>query len=160
MKRELSNFLRPLLIAVVLLLTAPLVTDAQSDRSDFSGTWALNTMKSSPSAANSSDKLIIKQDANYLTATFTDKEGKTVVSKYFLDGKESINRSGGHESKSTAKFSSDGKKLTIFSKLMVDGTEKTDQDVYSLIDPKTLSVECTVSGSSGDETAKYIYDRR
>lgn len=160
MKKNLVNLMRLLSLAVILAFTTTAVTSAQSENPDFSGTWALNTMKSSPAAANSSGSLIVKQEGNLLTTKAPGKDGMTVVTKYRLDGEESINTSEGIESRSHAKFSSDGKTLTILSKSMVDGKEKTDEDVWSFIDSKTLSVVCTTVGTSGDEVTKYVYERK
>lgn len=159
MKKNLSDFIRLLSLAVVLILVAPSMVSAQDRKVDFGGTWALNSMKSSPSAANSGS-ITVKHEGDHLITTSSGKDGMEVVTKYKLDGKESINKSGGMESRSTAKFSDDGKTLTIITKSLVDGREQIDKDVWRLIDPKTLSIECTVSGTSGDEVTEYVYDKR
>jgi hypothetical protein len=161
MKKNLSNFSRWLSFAVVITFFSTAVMHAQGSRSNFSGTWALNSMESSPSArSSSSGDFVVKQDANLLTTISTDKNGKSVEYKYTLDGKESINKSHDGDVKSTAKFSADGKTLTILSRFKEDGQEKTDQDVWSLRDPKTLSVVCTRPGMSGDEVTKYVYNKK
>jgi hypothetical protein len=160
MKKNLVNFVKLLSLTVVLILTTTAMVNAQGGRIDFSGTWALNTMKSSPSAANSSRSFLVKQEGNLLTTTSTGEDGMPVVTKYKLDGKESANKSEGIDSKYTAKFSSDGKMLTIVTKSWVDGKEKTDEDVWSLSDSKTLSIICTIVGTSGDEVTKFVYDRK
>ena len=160
MKKNLVNLVKLLSLSVVLILTATAMVNAKGDKTDFSGTWALNTMKSSPSAANSSRSFIVKQEGNLLTTTTTGEDGKSVVTKYQLDGKESAYKLEGIDHKSTAKFSSDGKMLTILTKSWSDGKEKTDEDVWSLSDSKTLSIVCTTVGTSGDEVTKYVYDRK
>lgn len=161
MKKNLLSFSRLLSLAVVMTLFSTAVMRAQGSRVDFSGTWALNSMESSPSVrSSSSGDFVIKQEPNFLTSTSTDKDGKSVVSKYTLDGKEYINKSHEGDVKSTAKFSADGKTLTILTISTVDGKEKTDQDVWSLRDPKTLSIVCTTAGMSGDEVTKYVYNRK
>jgi Tol biopolymer transport system component len=160
MKKNLLNFSRLLSLAVVITLVSPAMMRAQGSRANFSGTWALNSMESSPSVGSANGDFLIKQEGNFLTTTSTEKDGMTVVYKYTLDGKESINKSHDGDSRSTAKFSADGKTLTILSKTVVDGKEKTDQDVWSLRDPKTLSVVCTTAGISGDEVTKYVYNKK
>ncbi len=159
MKKNLSDLMRLVSLAVVFMIVAPAMISAQDKKVDFAGTWALNSMKSSPSAANSGS-ITVKHEGNFLITTTSGMDGMTQVNKYSLDGKESITRSEGVERKSTAKYSSDGKTLTIISKSLVDGREHLDKDVWTLIDPKTLSIECTVSGTSGDEVTQYVYDKR
>ncbi|HEY6063175.1 MAG TPA: hypothetical protein VIV35_06175, partial [Chitinophagaceae bacterium] len=107
MKKNLLNFSRFMAFAAVITLVSPAVMHAQASKVDFSGTWALNSMESSPSARNSSGDFIVKQEANLLTTTTTAKDGMTFVYKYTLDGKESINKSHDGEDRSTAKFSAD-----------------------------------------------------
>jgi len=160
MKKNLVNLVKLLLLSVVLMFTTTAMINAQSGKVDFSGTWAMNTMKSSPAAANSSRSFIVKQEGNLLTTTSNGEDGMSVVAKYKLDGKESANKIEGTDSKSTAKFSSDGRMLTIVSKSWKDGKEKTDEYVWSLSDPKSLSIVCTTVGISGDEVTKYFYDRK
>jgi Tol biopolymer transport system component len=160
MKKNLLNFSKFLSSAVVLTLVAPVMINAQASRTDFSGTWALNAMESSPSARSISGDFVVKQEANLLTTTTTDKDGMSTVSKYTLDGKESINKTHEVENKAMAKFSADGKTLTILTKFIVEGKEKIDQDVWSLRDPKTLSVVCTTAGMSCDEVTKFVYYKK
>jgi hypothetical protein len=160
MKKNLLNFSRLLSFAVVITMVTPAMMHAQAGRIDFSGTWALNSMESSPSARSSNGDFIVKQEANLLTTTSTTKDGMAVVCKYTLDGKENVNKTHDGESRSIAKFSADGKTLTILTRLIVDGKEKTDQDVWSLRDPKTLSLVCTTAGVSGDEVTKYVYNKK
>jgi hypothetical protein len=159
MKKNLSDLMRLVSLAVVIILVAPAMISAQEKKVDFAGTWALNSMKSSPSAANSGG-ITVKHEGNSLVTTTTRMDGMSQTNKYSLDGKESINKSDGVEHKSTAKFSEDGKTLTIITKSLVDGREHLDKDVWTLVDPKTLSIECTVSGTSGDEVTEYVYDKR
>jgi len=160
MKKSLFFIMKVLSSAVLLALIAPVMINAQESKANFEGTWALNTMKSSPSASNSSGSLVVNQDMNKFTTTLTDENGAKVTSKYTLDGKECINKSGGIEKKSTAKFSDEGKVLTIVSRYEKDGQETTERSIWSLNDPKTLSIEQTVSGTSGDEVTRYVYDKK
>jgi Tol biopolymer transport system component len=160
MKKNLLNFMRLLSLTAVTILISPVMIYAQTGRTAFSGTWALNSMESSPIARSSSGEIVVKQEANLLTTTTTSKDGMSVVVRYTLDGKESINNSDEGERSSTAKFSADGKTLTILTRYYIDDMEKTEQDVWSLRDTKTLSVVNTASGTSGDEVTRFVYNKK
>lgn len=160
MKRNLLNLTSLLSLTAVTILISPLMINAQTGRPDFSGNWALDSMESSPSARSSSSEVVVKQEANLLTTILTGKDGMSVVAKHTLDGKESINRSDEGETRSMAKFSADGRTLTVVIKSTVDGKEETDQYVWSLRDPRTLSVVCTTPGMSGDEVTRYVYNKK
>lgn len=161
MKKNLVNFRKVLSLTVILAFASTVMINAQGGKANFEGTWALNNMKSSPYASDKgSSSLVVKQEGNSLTTTFTDEHGMSVVNKYTLDGKESINKPGGIEARSTAKFSSDGKILTIITKSIKDGKETTEQSVWRLDNSNTLAIESTISGTSGDEVTKFVYDRK
>jgi Tol biopolymer transport system component len=102
----------------------------------------------------------VAQEANLLTRTRTTQDGTTRVSKYTLDGKECVNISSRGESKSTANWSDDGKTLTIVTKFNFNGNERTSTEVWSLTDPKTLSIESTRQTPDGEVKAKMIYDKK
>lgn len=153
---------------IVLIIIAPEVVNAQTGKTDFSGTWAFNETKS-----NLGDRggrfgggdLMVKQDANVLTVErkFTNRDGETNTrsSKYNLDGKESVNSSGRGESKSTAKWALDGKSLTIITKRSFNGNERTSTEIWTLKDAKTLSVESTIPGRDGGERkTTRVYDKK
>jgi hypothetical protein len=160
MKRKSMNLVKMLSLMAVLAFIAPLMMQARGDKVNFSGTWTLNKMESSPAALSSSSEMIVKHEGNSFITTTTDKDGMAVVTKYTLDGKESVNKFGSIKSKSTAKLSSDGKALTILSVTYENDEEKTDQDVWTLIDSHTLSVVCTIMGSSGDEETRFVYTKK
>ncbi len=159
MEKNLSRLMQMVSLTLVLILGASAVTLAQAGKINFAGTWALNSSKSSPSASGKGD-LFIKQEPGFLTATSTDSHGMSSIYRYNLDGKESINKVGMNESRSTAKFSPDGKSITIVTKETVDGKERTSQEVWSLVNPGTLSIVETAIGTSGDEQIRYIYDKK
>src|SRR5665648_108565 len=101
---------------------------------------------------------IAKQEANLLTVerTRTGRDGtsRTTVSKYTLDGKESINSTGRGDSKSVAAWSADGKKLTIKTTRTMDMNGEsmtlTSVEEWSLPDTKTLSVITTSATPNGE----------
>jgi len=160
MKIKSSYLVKVLSLTAVLVFIASLVIQAEEDKSNFSGIWALNFMESSPAARGEISELIVKQEGNFLTTTTTHPDGTSFVSKYTLDGKESVNMEGLTETRSTAMFSGDGKKLTILKSSYGADEEKTDQDVWRMTDAKTLSIVCTTMGSSGDEVVRYVFTRK
>ena len=165
MKKNLSNLMQLLSLTIVLALVAPVMIHAQAGKANFSGSWALNTEGSSLPQGGSGQRMggsnfTVTQEANLLTRTRTSQDGTTRVTKYTLDGKESVNTFGGGESKSTAKWSDDGKTLTIFTKLTFDGNERSSTEVWSLKDAKTLSIVSTRQGQDGEVKTAMVYDKK
>jgi hypothetical protein len=166
MKRNLSNLMRLLSLTVVLSLIAPVMIHAQAGKANFAGTWAMNAEKSTlPQGGGGGGQRMggtftITQEANLLTRTRTGQDGTSTVTKYTLDGKESVNTTGGGESKSTANWSADGKTLTIVTKSNFNGNERTSTAVWSLIDAKTLSIVSTRQGQDGEVKTTMVYDKK
>lgn len=166
MKRNLQNLLKLLSLTVVLALVTPVMIHAQGGKANFAGTWAMNAEKSTlPQGGGGGGQRMggtftIAQEANLLTQTRTGQDGTTRVSKYTLDGKESVNTTGGGESKSTATWSADGKSLTIVTKSNFNGNERTSSAVWSLIDEKTLSIVSTRQGQDGEVKTTIVYDKK
>lgn len=165
MKKNLSNFMQLLSLTVVLALVAPVMIHAQAGKVNFSGTWALNTGGSTLPQGSGVQRMggsnfTVTQEANLLTRTRTGQDGTTRVTKYTLDGKESVNTFGGGESKSTAKWSDDGKTLTIFTRLTFDGNERSSTEVWSLKDATTLSIVSTRQGQDGEVKTTMVYDKK
>jgi hypothetical protein len=170
MEKELritQYFLRLVTLTVVLALVSPVMTNAQGGKANFSGTWALNAQKSTmPQGGGGGGgrgmggNFTVKQDANLLTRTRTTQDGTAMDTKYSLDGKESVNTTGRGESKSTAKWSADGKSLTIVTKSTYNGNERTSSEVWTLTDPKTLTIVSTRQGQNGEVKATMVYDKK
>jgi Tol biopolymer transport system component len=166
MKRNLSNLMKLLSLTVVLALIAPGMINAQTGKANFAGTWAMNAEKSTlPQGGGGGQRMggtnfTVTQEANILTQTRTSQDGTTRITKYTLDGKESVNTTGGGESKSTANWSADGKTLTIVTKSNFNGNERTSTAVWSLIDAKTLSVVSTRQGQDGEVKTTMVYDKK
>ncbi len=108
-----ANFMPLLSLTIMLSFIAPVMSNAQDDKANFSGTWELNAEKSAIGDDGGrrfgGGNFVAKQEANLLTVDRTrtnrDGESSTTTSKYTLDGKESVNTMGNFESKSTAKWS-------------------------------------------------------
>jgi Tol biopolymer transport system component len=164
MKKNVSNLMKLLSLAIVLALLAPVTMNGQTGKVNFAGTWTMNEGKSTMPQGGGGPRMggdiTVAQEANLLTQTRTGQDGTARVTKYTLDGKESVNTMGGGESKSTAKWSADGKTLTIVTKFNFDGTERTSTSVWSLVDAKTLSVVSTRQGQDGEVVTKLIYDKK
>lgn len=151
-------------LTVVLALVAPVMIHAQAGKANFAGTWTMNAEKSTLPQGGGGPRMggniTVTQEANLLTQTRTSQDGTTRVSKYTLNGKESVNTTGGGESKSTANWSADGKTLTIITKSNFNGNERTSTAVWSLIDAKTLSIVSTRQGQNGEVKATMVYDKK
>ena len=155
----------PLLsLIIVLFLVAPVTLNAQTGKADFSGTWVMNAEKSTlPEGGDQrmgGGEFTVAQEANLLTQTRTSQDGTARVTKYTLDGKESVNTTRGGESKSTANWSADGKTLTIVTKSSFNGNERTSTAVWSMIDAKTLSIVSTRQGQDGEVKTTIVYDKK
>lgn len=102
----------------------------------------------------------VTQTASLLTQTRTGQDGTARSTKYALDGTETVNTFGNNESKSTAKWSADGKSLTITTKSNFNGNERTSTAVWTLTDAKTLSIVSTRQGQNGEVKTTMVYDKK
>jgi dipeptidyl aminopeptidase/acylaminoacyl peptidase len=178
-KREAngSAFMRLISLTVILALIAPVIINAQAGKTNFAGDWTLNAEKSTQPPAGQGGgggmrmgggNFVATQDANLLTVvrTRTGQDGQptTTTMKYTLDGKESINTSPRGDSKSVAKWSADGKTLTIETSRTMDmnGESRTmkSTEVWALTDAKILTVSSTRQGQNGEVKSNMIYDKK
>jgi len=162
-----KSFLRVLALTLIAsFFILPVKINAQGTKANFSGTWTLNEGKSTiPEGGGGGQRMggrefTVTQEANLLTQTRTSQDGTTRTTKYNLDGTESVNTMGQFESKSTAKWSADGKSLTITTKSNFNGNERTSTAVWSLTDAKTLSIVSTRQGQDGEVKATSVYDKK
>lgn len=162
LKEMKKNVLTLLSLIIMLAFIAPLMTNAQTGKANFAGTWTFNAEKSTqPQGGGGGGRggfgggnFVATQDANLLTVTRTSQDGTKRVSKYTLDGKESVNTMGQGESKSVATWSADGKSITIVTKMSFNGNERTSTQVWTLTAPKTLSIVTTGTGRDGGTTTR------
>lgn len=172
---QISPYLMQLMsLTIMLAFFMPAITNAQTGNTNFTGTWALNAEKSALGDNQGSQRMfggnfVAKQEANLLTVerTRTNQNGETstTTSKYTLDGKESINTSQRGESKSVATWSTDKKTLTIAttSTFEMDGNKMTmkSSQVWTLTDPKTITINSTRQGRDGEEVkVTIVYDKK
>lgn len=153
-----------LIIAMLLLIPA---NGSAQGKANFAGTWALNAEKSSQPQGGvgggqrmGGGNFTVTQEANLLSQSRTGQDGTARVTKYTLDGKESVNAMGQGESKSTATWSADGKSLTIVTKTSFNGNERTTTAVWSLPTAITLSIVTTRQGQDGEVKTTMIYDKK
>jgi hypothetical protein len=162
------SFVQLFSLMLLMIFCVPVITNAQGGKANFSGTWALNADKSSM-GDNGGRRMgggdfVATQEANLLTVVSTrtnrDGESMTITRKYTLDGKESTNTMGRGESKSTAKWSADGKSLTIETVMSFNGNERKSSEVWTLKDSKTLSINSTRQGRDGEVKMTLVYDKK
>lgn len=163
-----TNLMKSLSLAIMLIFIVPVLANAQAGKTNFSGTWALNSEKSELGQGGQrfgGGDMVVKQEANLLNVerTFTtgDGDSRSMASKYTLDGKEGTNDSGRGESKSKANWSADGKSLTIVTRSSFNGNERTSTEVWKLNDAKTLSIASKRQGRDGGEVkTTRVYDKK
>jgi hypothetical protein len=170
-----SKILRLISLTIMLVLIAPVITNAQAGKTNFAGDWTFNTEKSTVPQGGQGGGMrmgggnfVATQEANLLTVvrTRTGQDGQpmTTTMKYTLDGKESINTSPRGDSKSVATWSADGKTLTIVTSRTMDmngqSTTMTSSEVWTLTDAKTLSVTSTRQGPNGEVKTLNVYDKK
>ena len=168
--KKSSGLMKVLSLMIILAFMVPVMTQAQAGKANFAGTWAMNAEKSTMPPAGGGGggggqrmgggNFTVTQEANLLTQSRTGQDGTVRVTKYTLDGKESVNTTQGGESKSTATWSADGKSLKIVTKATFNGTERTSTAVWSLTDAKTLSIASTRQGQDGEVKTTMVYDKK
>ncbi len=165
MKKNVLNLMNLLSVTALLVFVLPAMTHAQG-KANFSGTWTLNESKSTMPEGGGrfmgGSNFTVTQDAGVLTRASQGRNGEERVSKYNLDGKESVNTMGGRgESKSVATWSADGKSLTIKTTMEFNGNQRTSSEVWTMPDSKTLSITRTFTNRDGDEMkTTMVYDKK
>ena len=184
MKTNFKNFQIMLSAMIVMaMISMPLSLNAQGGKANFAGTWAFNAEKSDMGGAPGGQggapqggrmggfgggDFTAAQESNLLTVTRTrtnqSGESVTTVSKYTLDGKESVNTTGRGDSKSVATWSADGKTLKIATTSTFDmgGETRTMTSVqeWTLTDAGTLSVKTTSSTPNGERVTTAVYNKK
>ena len=165
----------------MMLMTANMFAQGKTS---FAGSWAINAEKSNSGQAAGQGQaqgqnpgqraggfggdFIAKQDGNLLTVerTRTNRDGvaNTTVTKYTLDGKESINSTARGDSKSVATWSPDGKVLTIKTSRTMDmngeSRTMTSTEVWKLTDATTLTIETTMGTPNGERKVTAVYNKK
>jgi dipeptidyl aminopeptidase/acylaminoacyl peptidase len=175
MKKIVSKLMMLLSLTLIVALISPVQINAQAGKASFAGSWIMNASKSTlPQGGGGGGQrmgggdFVTTQDANMLTVVRTrtgqDGQATTTTMKYTLDGKESVNTSPRGDSKSTAKWSADGKSLSITTSRTMDmngeSRTMTSTEVWTLTDPKTLTVVATRQGQNGEVKTTMVYDKK
>ncbi len=178
-----TNYTKHQVLSVMISLTLillPLSLRGQGKKTDFAGSWTYNKEMSNAGQPQGErpggqgrggfggGDFSVKQESSLLTVERTisapDGTTSTSTSKYTLDGKECLNSSRMGESKSTATWSADGKKLTIkTTRTMNRGGESrtvTSTEVWSLADTKTLTIEMTMPSPQGERKVTSVYTKK
>jgi dipeptidyl aminopeptidase/acylaminoacyl peptidase len=180
MKKNITNLsgslMKILSLTIMLAFIAPVMTHAQAGKVNFAGNWVLNAEKSTQPPAGGQGggrgfgggNFVAKQEGTVLTVTRTrtgqDGQVTTTNTIYNLDGKESVNTTGRGDAKSTAKWSADGKTLTIVTNSTFTGQDGTARTMtataeWTLTDAKTLTVKTSRPGQNGETTTTtMVYD--
>ena len=158
-----------LFIVLSFLLSA--VSFAQS-AANFSGSWAYNESKSNLGEGGFrmiSQIVTITQDEKSfkLERTFTGQDGeeRKMSETYTLDGKQSVNPVFNTSKKSTAKWATDKKSLTVSSVMVFEMNGEKNEiktvEVYKLANAdKTLSIDSQSTSSMGERKATLVYDKK
>lgn len=160
---------------ILTLLVAPaflLAFSVKSDHANFSGEWKLNESKSELGQFGRFAIRVIKteqkDDAITISRTFTNFNGEDMTTSETLtyDGKESETTIfETSKKKATAKWSDDGKTLTIDYTLLLDFNGQTNEikgtETWTLSeDGKSLTVQNNSSSPQGDFSTKAVYDKQ
>jgi hypothetical protein len=137
---------------------------------DFSGDWKLNESKSTLGQFNRAAKSMKIQgnvESIAIQRVSTNRAGEAVTSdeKLTFDDKETESTVfGNSKKKSKAKWSDDGKKLTVKSTIAFERNGQTMEfkttEVWTLSDDgKTLTIDSTTESAQGTNTTKMVYDK-
>lgn len=162
--RKFTTGQTPRLLSLALLTMALGFVQAQA-KSDFTGTWKVDTAKSDFGPIPAPDSLtetIVHQDPS-LKATIASTGGMQGDMKYDVayttDGKECVNKVGENEFKSTLKW--DGDDLVVETKGSFGGNDFTSKDRWNLsADGKTLTVTRHLASAMGEADVKEILVRQ
>jgi hypothetical protein len=168
-----GNLMKCIIGTVLLMLIMVSVSNAQTGSVNFSGTWAFNEAKSTPTEGGfrmGAGSFVIKQEGNNLTVERTspgmDGAEMKTTSKFTLDGKECSNVAFGSATrKSIVKWSADGKSLS-FSHVMnfdMNGetTEIKSSEIWKLNEAdKTLIMDTVFNSPNGEMKSTNVYDKK
>ena len=157
---------------VLLIIMFTVITSAAfAGNVDFSGNWKLNESKSELGqfGGRSAKKLKIQGNVESIAiqraSTNQAGEEMTTDEKLTFDDKESESTVFGNtKKKSKAKWSDDGKTLTVKSTIAFERNGETMEikttEIWTLSDDgKTLTINSTSESPRGTNTTKLVYDK-
>ena len=146
---------------------------AQTGSVNFSGTWAFNESKSTPSEGGfrmGPSLMVITLDGNNLSyeSTRKNQDGEDVksTSKFTLDGKECVNTVfGTNTRKSIVTWSADKKTLSFAHTMNFERegqtTEFKSSETWKINDAdKTLAIETTMNFQGEERKITNVYDKK
>jgi hypothetical protein len=151
------------LFSVALFTLALGLVQAQA-KSDFSGTWKLNTTKSDfgplPAPDSLTEKIAHADPSLKVNIAQTGGTGdRTYDVSYTTDGKECSNQVGDNEFKSTLQWDADD--LSISTKGSFSGTDFTSKDRWNLsADGKTLTITRHITSAMGEADMKEVLEKQ
>jgi len=161
------------IILMAAFLMVVYSVSAQTGSVNFSGSWAFNEAKSTPSQGGfrmGAGSYAITQDGNNMTVetsrTGQDGTERKTTAKYTLDGKECSNTTfGTNVQKSVVTWSADGKTLNFSNTMNFerDGatTEFKSTQTWKINEAdKTLVMESVFNGQNGEMKTTNVYDKK
>jgi hypothetical protein len=152
------------IFSVTLFTLALGLVQAQA-KSDFSGTWKIDSAKSDfgpmPAPDSITQKIThVDPSLKANVATTGGMQGDmTYDVNYTTDGKECVNKLGENEFKSTLKW--DGDDLIVDTKGSFSGNDFTSKDRWTLSsDGKTLTVARHISSPMGEADMKEVFAKQ
>lgn len=146
----------------LLALAAGLVQAAA--KTDFSGTWKANPGKSDfgpmPAPDTLVEKIAHEDPTMKVNVAQTGGQGDmTYDMVYTTDGKESVNKVGDNEFKTTLKW--EGDDIIADTKGSFEGNDFTAKDRWTLSDGgKTLTVQRHISTAMGEFEMKLVLEKQ
>ncbi len=152
------------LLFITFLIALPIASVFAQKRPDFSGTWKLNLANSNfgilGGPTSRTDVIIHKGPSLSSSTTEDNVQGKQQYRiNYTTDGKESVNKLGPYEVKSTLKWV--GSKLVISSRFIYSNVNITSEVTWTLSpDGKTLTTNTHFKGDLGDSSQKLVFEKQ
>jgi len=166
-------------IMIVALVSGACIVGAQEGKVNFSGEWTLNADESEMGGGGggrggrggrrggAASKMVVehKDDELVVVSYRTNRDGEEITTEttYTLDGKQVESETNYGTEVAEAKWSKDGKTITIFSERTISrgDMEFTIEStaVWSLEDG-ALVIDTERTTSRGDWTSKAVYDKK
>lgn len=164
-------------IMIIVLVLGACIVGAQESKVNFSGEWTLNADKSEMGGGGrggrggrmggAGSKMVVEHKDNKLVVVSyrTNRDGEEITTEttYTLDGKQVESETNFGTEVAEAKWSKDGKTVTIFSERTISrgDMEFTMEStaVWSLEDG-ILVIDTERTTPRGDMTSKAVYDKK
>jgi hypothetical protein len=148
----------------IMFVAALAIVAAAQNKTNFSGTWKLNTSKSDfgmiPGPDSRTDVIDHKDPSVKVSVTAEGAQGKQQYTvNYTTDGKEAVNSLPGREMKSTLSWQ--GKSLVVDTKLKIRDNDVTIKSTWTLSDDgKTLTQNAHLGSPMGETDQKLVFEKQ